>query len=54
MPIVIVIYWLSASVTMMIFPILRIYVFGGNPGPVFICFAVYTLLSLLINHLVLV
>lgn len=54
MPIVIVIYWLAAFLTVMLFPLLKAYVFDGNPGPIFVFFAVYTLFSLIINHYVMV
>ena len=54
MPLVIVIYWFSASFTAILFPIVRIYVFDGNPGPIFLFFGIYTLFSLLISHFVLV
>jgi hypothetical protein len=54
MPIVIVIYWMSASMILMLFPILREYIFENNPGPLFVIFGSYTLLSLIINHFALV
>ncbi len=54
MPYVIVLYWFSAFLTVMIFPLVKKYIFDGNPGPIFMIFAVYTLLSMIINQYALV
>ncbi len=54
MPIVLVIYWFAAFLTVMLFPLLKSYAFDGNPGPIFVFFAAYTLLSLIINYYVMV
>ena len=54
MPLVTIIYWLIAFLTLMFFPILRVNVFNGNPGPIFIFFGIYTLMSYVINHFIVV
>lgn len=54
MPLIIVLYWLCGAFSMIVFPLLKKYVFNDSPGPVFIFFGSFCLISILINKYLLV
>jgi hypothetical protein len=54
MPFIIAVYWLLGALLTIVFPLVRHYIFNDNSGPAFVFFGLYTLISILINHYLLV